>query len=345
VDLGQGSGSPSFPATLKLVLSGMTLANTPITIKDNSSGVKTIQAVENATLSGAIAIDEKSDDQFAVDVANGKTLTLSGVMSGDTGGGKITKTGAGTVVISGNNTHDKKVQLNAGTVAISASRNLGADPAGAYANKVYFNGGTLKATDSFTMHANNLTTLGAGNGTVEVDSGRTLTYAPVISGSGTLTKTGAGTLIFSGANTFSGALTVSAGTAQVGAGGTSGVVGANIVNNATLVWNRSDSLTYSGVISGTGAMTKNGAGTLTLSGTSTMSGATTVSAGTLLVSGSLANSAVTVSSGATLMGAGRGGAKWNAGGGRGGGGGAGNSHLTQETRGTQKERKRFFCFS
>ena len=28
-----------------------------------------------------------------------------------------------------------------------------------------------------------------------------------------------------------------------------------------------------------------------------------------------------------------------------GGGGAGNSHLTQETRGTQKERKRFFCFS
>jgi len=42
---------------------------------------------------------------------------------------------------------------------------------------------------------------------------------------------------------------------------------------------------------------------------------------------------------------GRGGAKWNAGGGRGGGGGAGNSHLTQETRGTQKERKRFFCFS
>ena len=305
VDLGQGSGSPSFPATLKLVLSGMTLANTPITIKDNSSGVKTIQAVENATLSGAIAIDEKSDDQFAVDVANGKTLTLSGVMSGDTGGGKITKTGAGTVVISGNNTHDKKVQLNAGTVAISASRNLGADPAGAYANKVYFNGGTLKATDSFTMHANNLTTLGAGNGTVEVDSGRTLTYAPVISGSGTLTKTGAGTLIFSGANTFSGALTVSAGTAQVGAGGTSGVVGANIVNNATLVWNRSDSLTYSGVISGTGAMTKNGAGTLTLSGTSTMSGATTVSAGTLLVSGSLANSAVTVSSGATLMGAGR----------------------------------------
>ncbi|HRT05226.1 MAG TPA: autotransporter-associated beta strand repeat-containing protein, partial [Kiritimatiellia bacterium] len=298
--VGQDSGS--FAATLNLG-AALTLANN-VTIRTESSGVKTLKATETATLGGNLAIAETDDDRFSIDVASGKTLTVGGTVSGESGGGKITKTGAGTAVFSGVNTHDKKVQINAGKVSITASRNLGADPGGAYTNKILLNGGTLSADATFTLNSNNGIALHPGNGFIEVTDGYTLTYGGAITGTGGMGKTGTGTLLLTGANTFAGALTNSAGTIQIGNNGTSGSVSANIVNDAALVWHRSDNATYAGQISGTGTLTKNGAGTLTLSGTSSMSGDTTVSAGTLLVSGSLANSEVTVSSGATLMGAG-----------------------------------------
>ncbi|HOO21993.1 MAG TPA: autotransporter-associated beta strand repeat-containing protein, partial [Kiritimatiellia bacterium] len=292
--IGQDSGT--LAATLNIGAE-VTVGNN-VTIRTESSGVKTLKAADTATLSGTLAIAETDDDRFTVDVASGETLTVGGTVSGDSDGGKITKTGAGTVVFSGTNTHDKKVQINEGTVAVSASRNLGADPAGAYANKITLHGGTLRATATFSLNQYYSTTLGANNGFIEVDGGFTLTYPAAISGSGGFGKTGSGTLLLTGANTFTGPMTNSAGTVQIGNNGTAGSVSANIVNNAALVWHRSDDVTYSGQISGTGTLTKNGAGTLTLSGTSSMSGDTTVSAGTLLVSGSLANSEVTVSSGA-----------------------------------------------
>jgi autotransporter-associated beta strand protein len=261
--IGRDSGSAA--ATLKLGLE-TTFANN-VTVRTESSGIKYLSASETATLSGTLAIAETDDDRFTIDVAGGATLTLGGIVSGDSDGGKITKTGAGTVVFANaGNTHDKKVQINEGTVSISASRNLGADPGGAYAHKITLHGGTLRATETFTLHQHYSTTLGANNGFISVDSGETLTYPAAISGSGAFGKTGDGTLLLTGANTFTGPLTNSAGTVQIGNNGTVGSVSANIVNNAALVWHRSDSVTYSGQISGSGTLTKNGAGTLTLSG-------------------------------------------------------------------------------
>ncbi|MGD9613688.1 MAG: autotransporter-associated beta strand repeat-containing protein, partial [Kiritimatiellia bacterium] len=296
--VGMESGSDA--ATLNLG-SAITVTN-DVTIRNGSSGIKTIQAADTATLSGALAIDETDDDQITFDVANAKTLTLSGVIDDGFAGGKITKTGAGTAVLSNaGNTQGQKVQINAGTVSISASRNLGADGGGAH-EKIILNGGTLQATATFTMIDNYYMTVSANNGFIQVDPTYTLTYPGAISGAGGFGKTGAGTLLLTGANTFSGKLTNSAGTVQIGDNGTAGSVSADIENNATLIWHRSDDVTYAGAISGTGTLEKNGAGILTLSGANTYSGNTTVSAGTLLVSGSAANSAVSVASGATLMG-------------------------------------------
>ena len=88
----------------------------------------------------------------------------------------------------------------------------------------------------------------------------------VISGTGTLTKSGAGTLILTGENTFGGGTTISAGTLQIGNGGTTGSISGNMIDNGVFVFDRSDALTYAGNISGTGSLVKNGAGTLTLTG-------------------------------------------------------------------------------
>ena len=67
------------------------------------------------------------------------------------------------------------------------------------------------------------------------------TYAGVMSGSGSLTKIGAGTLTLSGANTYSGGTTVSAGILS----GTSISLQGNIVNNATVNFNQAVAGTYS----------------------------------------------------------------------------------------------------
>jgi len=108
-----------------------------------------------------------------------------------------------------------------------------------------------------------------------------VTYAGVVSGTGSLTQAGASTLILTGANTYSGGTTISAGTLQIGNGGTTGSIAGDVANNGVLAFNRSDSVTYAGAVSGTGALTQAGTGTLILTGVNTYTGGTTVSAGIL----------------------------------------------------------------
>ena len=125
-----------------------------------------------------------------------------------------------------------------------------------------------------------------------------------MSGTGGLTKIGAGTLVLTANNTYTGPTTISAGTLQLGNGGTSGSILGNVVNNGTLAINRSDTFTLGNVISGTGALQQNGPGTTILTATNTYSGATSVNAGTLIVNGAIASSTVTVNAGALLTGTG-----------------------------------------
>ena len=99
------------------------------------------------------------------------------------------------------------------------------------------------------------------NGVLAFNRSNALTYADVISGTGSVTKSGTGTTTLTGTNTYTGGTTISAGTLQVGAGGTTGSIVGNVLNNGVLAFNRSDATTFDGVISGTGSLTKSGAGT------------------------------------------------------------------------------------
>jgi fibronectin-binding autotransporter adhesin len=104
-----------------------------------------------------------------------------------------------------------------------------------------------------------------------------------ITGTGSLEKTGAGTLTLTASNSYTGGTLISAGTLQVGNGGTNGAITGNVTNNAALAFNRAGSLSFTNVISGSGSLTKLGTGTLTLTASNSYAGGTVLSGGALLV--------------------------------------------------------------
>ena len=220
------------------------------------------------TLSGAIRAHNLTFNTTGYTVSGG-TLTLGGttptihtgvalatigsVISGTAG---LTTSGAGTLILSGNNTFTGGTTIGAGTLQVGTGGTTGALGAGDITN----------------------------NAALVINRSNAVTFGQAISGTGTLTKLGAGTTTLTGANTYSGTTTISAGTLQVGNGGTTGTLGTGaVVNNAALRINRSDAVTVGQAISGTGTLTKLGAGTTTLTGANTYSGTTTISAGTLQV--------------------------------------------------------------
>lgn len=72
--------------------------------------------------------------------------------------------------------------------------------------------------------------------TFQPGANRTIEVQGVISGEGSLTKTGAGTLVLSGANTYQGATSIEAGTVQVMKAGGLGTNTVNIAEDATVIW-------------------------------------------------------------------------------------------------------------
>ncbi|MDR1397135.1 MAG: autotransporter-associated beta strand repeat-containing protein, partial [Desulfarculales bacterium] len=149
-------------------------------------------------------------------------------------------------------------------------------------------------------------TLGSSGATVELGTGEDKTLARVLTGSGDLTKTGAGMLTLSVANTYSGTTTVSGGTLRLedaGAAGsaTSAISTGTVGNEGTLALAFNGGFTRN--VSGAGGLTADpGFGnTLTLSGASNAyTGMTTVQSGTLQLGSPLASTHLTLHGGATF---------------------------------------------
>ena len=192
-----------------------------------------------ATLSSSRLIAMQGAGTLNTDV--GTTTTLSGAISGT---GALTKDGTGDLVLSGTNSYT-------GGTTISA--------------------GTLQGTT--TSLQGNIT----NNSVLAFDQSTTGTYTDIISGSGSVQKSGTGTAIITGSNTYTGGTTISAGTLQ----GTTTSLQGNITNNSVLAFDQSIHGTYTGIISGSGSVQKSEVGTTTITGSNTYSGGTTIFAGTL----------------------------------------------------------------
>ncbi len=260
---GTGAGAGTTVASgATLDLQGVTVGAETLTLNGGTLATST----GSSSLSGDVAMGANSTASVA-----GSQLNLSGVVSGT--GFSLTKTGSGSLIVSGANTYSGGTTISAGTLQLGA-------------------GG---ATGSILGNVTNNATL-AFNRSVDV------TFVGAISGTGAVTKLAANTLTFTGNNSYSGGTTISAGTLQVGTGNTTGSITGDISNSGALTFNRADDLTYSGAIGGSGSVTKLAAGVLTLSGANTYTGITTISVGTLKAGNATAfgAGAISVTSGAAL---------------------------------------------
>lgn len=165
--------------------------------------------------------------------------------------------------------------------------------------------GTRANSITFTGGDNTLTFMNAGAGLTGAiglaTSSTTLTFAQstnstldqMITGAGSVAKTGSGVLTLTGINTYGGGTTISDGTLQIGTGGSTGSITGDVINNASLAVNRSGTFIFGGAISGTGGVSKAGIGTMVLTGTNSYTGGTTISAGTLQIGDGGNNGSIT----------------------------------------------------
>ncbi|MCY2996416.1 MAG: autotransporter-associated beta strand repeat-containing protein, partial [Planctomycetota bacterium] len=151
---------------------------------------------------------------------NGQTLTVGstnnlsgafdGVLSDDTGAGGVTKAGLGTWTLTGSNTFSGPLSVAAGTLALPTVNNDGLPgPLGQSALPVTLGssglGGKLEYTGASATSTKKFQLAAGGSGIFQIDTLETsLAVSGLVSGSGDLIKTGAGTLGLGGANTYGG---------------------------------------------------------------------------------------------------------------------------------------------
>ncbi|WP_424239031.1 autotransporter-associated beta strand repeat-containing protein [Achromobacter sp.] len=314
---------------------------TILTADNTYAGGTTISAgtlqLGNGGTSGSILGDVANEGLLAFNRSD--TMTLAGRISGS---GAVNQIGTGTTVLTGNNNYTGGTAIAAGTLQlgdggasgaivgnvanngtlafnrsdvqtfpglISGSgtvNQIGAGTTILTADNTYTGGTTISAG---TLQLGNGGTSGAilgdvaNNGALTFNRSDIQTFPGLISGSGVVNQTGAGTTILTADNTYTGGTTISAGTLQLGNGGASGGILGNVANNGALTFNRSDTVTFAGLISGNGTVNQNGSGATILTAQNLYDGPTNINSGVLRAGGVSTlspNSAVNVAAAGTL---------------------------------------------
>ncbi len=180
-----------------------------------------------------------------VTIAESATLALSqGTLDNNvTGEGQIVKSGSDELIVTGDNNYSGGTTISGGTLTADHADSLGSGDID--------NSGVLKV----------------GEGELE----------NILSGSGSLVKTGTGELTLSGDNSYSGGTTIDDGVLIADNADSLGT-GA-VANNGVLQVGEGE---LKNTLSGTGSLVKIGTGELTLNGDNDYSGGTTITGGTLI---------------------------------------------------------------
>ncbi|MDQ0068717.1 outer membrane autotransporter protein [Variovorax boronicumulans] len=205
--------------------------------------------VDNTGAGGAVRI---GGAQFATDgyLVNGDALTVSAsdttVRVGDgtaasagmtaiinaaiVGAGGLVKDDGGTLVLGAANSYAGGTTIKSGTLQISSDANLGT-AAGGLALE---GGATLRVTGDTA--STRVVSLGAGVDTFDIDPIRTLALNGVVTGAGSLRKTGAGTLQLGAANFYAGGTEVAAGSLEALVTGALGAGPVSVADSASLAF-------------------------------------------------------------------------------------------------------------
>jgi autotransporter-associated beta strand protein len=290
-DIATRNGTLTLPVATVFPTSGMMIFNSD----DQPTTAIVVQA--NDALSGSFTV------QVGGQNANVGTIDWTGHLGGSTGASALVKSGSGALILDNVNGYKAGTTITGGTLVVAADNELGNA-----SSNVTVGAGTLEVTAGFTTART--FTLSDPAATIQVDPFQTLALSAAMGGSGSLNKTGAGTLDLTGlTNTFGGlgqTVAINAGTLGISSdaglgnaanqvafnGGSLQATGAiassrnaTLNSSATIDTNGNNvTLAAPGSISGAGGLTKVGTGTLTLSGNNTYSGSTTISAGTVSVS-------------------------------------------------------------
>jgi len=191
--------------------------NVSLDLAEAGGNEMTINATGGSvTLSGGTAISMGADRDLGV-TGTGNT-TISGAISASSGAAQINKSGSGTLTISGNNSGSSfMLNIAGGTVALNHANALG-NTAFVLEDKVNFtSSGTLQANANAGSSTLDIKVGNGQTATIDVSGANNFSVEKLlnISGSGTYTKTGAGTLTIAGNSTFTGTFNQNAGVTDV----------------------------------------------------------------------------------------------------------------------------------
>lgn len=243
----------------------------------------------DASNSGALNLSGAATLTGNTQITNATYVSMSGAI-GDGGNARsLTKAGAGSLVLGGNNSYTGGTTISAGTLEITANERLANAGNLTMTSGTFDLGGFSETINQFSATAAANVTAGTLNATGGYSfsnaSGTITVNAALGGGSAALTKTGAGTVVLTGAGSYAGGATISAGAVQVGSNTALGT-GAITLTDASL---RSDSatartlanaLTIGGSVtlgaSNSGALTFSNANPVSLSDNTTLTNATAV---------------------------------------------------------------------
>ncbi len=189
------NGENEFKGGIDIVDGGAIVFNRGEQLRTGGSAITffqsaTLQALGNAQMTNNIVVSASKTAELNIDFDT--TTRLSGIVSG----GDLSKTGAGLLILAGENTH-AATNLHSGTLRLERGNALGNGPLAIVGNNTALEvAGGLTVPNAISMGANSLTLRHVGASLT--------TLSGNITGTGILTVGGHAPLMFSGSNNLAG---------------------------------------------------------------------------------------------------------------------------------------------